>query len=412
MSGGTRCNITHATDNRGIVEAYGPPGKFLHSALAALSVQDTDRLLRGRRRRHQGRGDRQDLPGQQQGRRRARRPAAPAGAQRRRAGAGRAGAGTATQRRSRLRRGHAARAASARPSVILTTGGQSYPGSGTTGDGYRLAAAFGHTIVPPRPALVPITVAAPWVAELRGVTLPDVAVRVLEAGPNAGQPPRLAAVRPLRPVRAGGPRRQPGRQRPRRARDADAGDRLAAGPEDEQARRVAARRIAARPARSSWPWSWPRSCRAAWPTTLLPLAGLAADRKAAALSKPDRPQAGAMHQALAAAGHGHARLREGGSDGRRRGAGRSRFADDAKQAACRACTSPAKCSTWTARSAATTSRRRGAPAGWREGAFTDHQRDNPRLMRHLTTLGGFALAGGPIFLHLLASERETAKRRR
>src|SRR5438105_9914354 len=41
MSGGTRCNITHATDNRGIVEAYGPPGRFLHSALAALSVEDT-----------------------------------------------------------------------------------------------------------------------------------------------------------------------------------------------------------------------------------------------------------------------------------------------------------------------------------------------------------------------------------
>src|SRR6266851_1661064 len=41
MSGGTRCNITHATDNRGIVAAYGPPGKFLHSALAAFSVEDT-----------------------------------------------------------------------------------------------------------------------------------------------------------------------------------------------------------------------------------------------------------------------------------------------------------------------------------------------------------------------------------
>src|ERR1700737_3369995 len=41
MSGGTRCNITHATDNRGIVEAYGPPGRFLHSALASFSVQDT-----------------------------------------------------------------------------------------------------------------------------------------------------------------------------------------------------------------------------------------------------------------------------------------------------------------------------------------------------------------------------------
>src|SRR5262245_13044115 len=41
MSGGTRCNLTHATDNRGIVEAFGQPGKFLHSALAALSVEQT-----------------------------------------------------------------------------------------------------------------------------------------------------------------------------------------------------------------------------------------------------------------------------------------------------------------------------------------------------------------------------------
>src|ERR671923_2336346 len=41
MSGGTRCNLTHATDNRGIVEAYGPPGRFLFSALAALSVDET-----------------------------------------------------------------------------------------------------------------------------------------------------------------------------------------------------------------------------------------------------------------------------------------------------------------------------------------------------------------------------------
>src|SRR3982751_4575735 len=45
MSGGTRCNVTHDTDNRGIVEAYGPPGRFLHSALAALSVQDTIELF-------------------------------------------------------------------------------------------------------------------------------------------------------------------------------------------------------------------------------------------------------------------------------------------------------------------------------------------------------------------------------
>src|SRR5262249_11992778 len=45
MSGGTRCNLTHVTDNRGIVEAFGPNGRFLHSALAALSVEDTVALF-------------------------------------------------------------------------------------------------------------------------------------------------------------------------------------------------------------------------------------------------------------------------------------------------------------------------------------------------------------------------------
>src|SRR5262245_36302577 len=45
MSGGTRCNLTQATDNRGIVEAFGPSGKFLHSALAALSVEDSIALF-------------------------------------------------------------------------------------------------------------------------------------------------------------------------------------------------------------------------------------------------------------------------------------------------------------------------------------------------------------------------------
>src|SRR5262249_33846053 len=55
-------------------------------------------------------------------------------------------------------------------------------GSGTTGDGYALAARFGHTVVPPRPALVPVTVAAAWVPGLRGVTVPDAGVRVVEGG--------------------------------------------------------------------------------------------------------------------------------------------------------------------------------------------------------------------------------------
>src|SRR5262249_10651461 len=103
----------------------------------------------------------------------------------------------------------------------LTTGGRSYPGSGTTGDGYRIASRYGHTIVTPRPALTPVRVAVPWVAELRGVTVPDV------AGPGPGGGRGLAAPRcsvlfgplgALRPVGRGGVGSQPGPQRPSAAR--------------------------------------------------------------------------------------------------------------------------------------------------------------------------------------------------
>jgi predicted Rossmann fold flavoprotein len=58
--------------------------------------------------------------------------------------------------------------------VILATGGLSYPKTGTTGDGYRVCAALGHSIVEPHPALAPLWIEEPWVRELAGVTLTDV----------------------------------------------------------------------------------------------------------------------------------------------------------------------------------------------------------------------------------------------
>jgi predicted Rossmann fold flavoprotein len=178
MSGGTRCNLTHATDDQGIVEAFGLAGRFLHSALAAFGVEDLiarfeaegvatkveetgkvfpvsnkaadvlDALLRMLRQSGANLAleepvlDLRREPG---------------------------GFVLTTPRRL----------VSARR-VILTTGGQSYPGSGTTGDGYRFLERLGHRLIPPRPALVPITTSAAWVAPLRGVTLADVSVRVLQ----------------------------------------------------------------------------------------------------------------------------------------------------------------------------------------------------------------------------------------
>ena len=65
--------------------------------------------------------------------------------------------------------------------VIVAVGGCSYPGCGTTGDGHAIARGFGHTIVEPRPGLVPLRVAADWVAGLKGVSLPDTIAAVHSA---------------------------------------------------------------------------------------------------------------------------------------------------------------------------------------------------------------------------------------
>jgi len=57
---------------------------------------------------------------------------------------------------------------------ILATGGLSYPDTGSSGDGYEIARRLGHTIVPLRPALVPLEVEEAWVKELQGLTLRNV----------------------------------------------------------------------------------------------------------------------------------------------------------------------------------------------------------------------------------------------
>jgi predicted Rossmann fold flavoprotein len=67
-------------------------------------------------------------------------------------------------------------------SVILATGGLSYPSTGSTGDGYRLAEALGHSTAPPRAALVPIEVAEKWATELQGLSLRNVRLTAFQGG--------------------------------------------------------------------------------------------------------------------------------------------------------------------------------------------------------------------------------------
>ena len=66
--------------------------------------------------------------------------------------------------------------------VIVATGGASYPITGSTGDGYGLAKSAGHTIVPIRPALVPLETAGEIAPRLQGLSLRNVTIRVLIDG--------------------------------------------------------------------------------------------------------------------------------------------------------------------------------------------------------------------------------------
>lgn len=66
--------------------------------------------------------------------------------------------------------------------VIVATGGTSYPGTGSSGDGQRLAQAAGHTIIPLEPSLVPLETEEPWVRSISGLSLRNVKATLLADG--------------------------------------------------------------------------------------------------------------------------------------------------------------------------------------------------------------------------------------
>jgi len=187
ISGGTRCNLTHATDAAGIIAAFGRQGRFLHSALAALNPDGVVQLVQAEGVATKIEPGGKIFPASD-------RAADVLNALLRRLG--RSGAELSLSepvlrvapaadgwRLTTSRRELASRA------VILTSGGMSYPGCGTRGDGYAWAAELGHRIVTPRPALTPVLTAAEWVRPLSGVTIPDVAVQVCESAASAGVSP-------------------------------------------------------------------------------------------------------------------------------------------------------------------------------------------------------------------------------
>ncbi len=64
--------------------------------------------------------------------------------------------------------------------VILCTGGVSYPGTGSTGDGYRFAKETGHTVMQPTPSLVPLVEMGKFCAGMQGLSLRNIAFRIVK----------------------------------------------------------------------------------------------------------------------------------------------------------------------------------------------------------------------------------------
>jgi predicted Rossmann fold flavoprotein len=180
MTGKERCNITNAeTDAKNFVNSFGKNGRFMLSALARFGVEETigffhkyglaTKIERGGR----------VFPGSDRARdvrdllMRLLKSA-----------------------RVTLRTGCRIQQISTRQNIIesivlddreikaenylISTGGLSYPETGSTGDGYTWAAQLGHTIVNPEPALTPLRVKEKWVKELEGLSLRNVRVSVYQ----------------------------------------------------------------------------------------------------------------------------------------------------------------------------------------------------------------------------------------
>ena len=182
MSGGTRCNLTHNTDRRGIIEAFGKPGRFLHSALAALGPRELVELIEAEGVPTKIEETGKIFPVSNKATdvldallRRFRRSGALLALDDRL---------TTLETAAPGFRLYTSRDVISADRVIITSGGKSYPGCGTTGDGYAWAKAIGHSIVMPKPALTPVTSSESWISSLKGITIPDVDVRITQSSPD------------------------------------------------------------------------------------------------------------------------------------------------------------------------------------------------------------------------------------
>lgn len=179
-TGGGRCNLTNHKSPKELIGQYGPNGKFLYSALhrfgaeavmdffssrgVVLKTEDNDRVFP----KSDKAGDVLDvLIGYLR--------------------ESKVDIRLGTEVKEIVKQGNAIENVILSDGVeisadkfIITTGGRSYPQTGSTGDGYDWLRQLGHTVVTPQPALAPLTMRDNFIKELQGVSLPGVSVSVYD----------------------------------------------------------------------------------------------------------------------------------------------------------------------------------------------------------------------------------------
>lgn len=181
MSGGTRCNITQNCSSRAIADAFGRQGRSLLGVLDRLSPQDVVEQFRRMGVETKVEETGKIFPSSDRA-----IDVRDALVRRLRDAGAELQTGCAVQHvlRSPIGVGFEVRTEEHTwyaEKILITTGGLSFSGCGTTGDGYPWVTAFGHQVTPLRPALTPLLSSAEWVHRLSGITLNDVAITAVIA---------------------------------------------------------------------------------------------------------------------------------------------------------------------------------------------------------------------------------------
>lgn len=179
ITGNGRCNITNDTDSNGLIANVPTNGRFLYSAFEAFSPQDTIGLLKkyGVETKTEGRG--RVFPASNKSKdivEAFRKYIIDNGVKIQQ---GEITSLSLIERRQFIIDRKEGKSLVA-DSVIVATGGMSYPQTGSTGDGYRFAEQLGHTITPLKGALVPLEANEQWAKGLQGLSLSKIKIQVME----------------------------------------------------------------------------------------------------------------------------------------------------------------------------------------------------------------------------------------